>query len=240
MAARIFWPLQPFPVPDGPILELRMLVGDALIFQPGIQLGEALYPRLGSEHLVAQIANLVLDLTFLPPRGSRCRPLVRSDGASTSAESDDYSGAPCRRRSLRPPSSCYGMDASHQPSFRQAVRQGLKERCERCGSYLRRGDASDDAFCSGEVAGSAEPSIPTSCRERLISQRTALINHTRGLLAEYGVVLPQGPWRFAMQAPTAIADADLSDLAREIFGELYNRPEGREARREGGRHLSRK
>ena len=33
-------------------------------------------------------------------------------------------------------------------------------------------------------------------RDRLICQRTALINHTRGLLAEYGIVLPQGPWRF--------------------------------------------
>jgi transposase len=59
-------------------------------------------------------------------------------------------------------------------------------------------------------------------RERLICERTALINHTRGLLAEYGVVFPQGPWRFAMQAPTAIADADLSDLAREIFSELLD------------------
>ena len=46
-------------------------------------------------------------------------------------------------------------------------------------------------------------------RDRLICQRTALINHTRGLLAEYGVVLPQGPRRFMAQAPTAIAGADL-------------------------------
>jgi hypothetical protein len=37
---------------------------------------------------------------------ARRRPPVRSEGASTSAESDDYSGAPCRRRSLPPPSSC--------------------------------------------------------------------------------------------------------------------------------------
>jgi transposase len=57
-------------------------------------------------------------------------------------------------------------------------------------------------------------------RDRLICQRTALINHTRGLLAEYGIVLPQGPWRFVAQAPAAIAEADLSDLAREIFEEL--------------------
>jgi hypothetical protein len=62
-------------VPDGPILELRVLgslgVGDALIFQPRIQFGEALYPWLGPEHLVAQIADLVLDLPFLPSRGRR-------------------------------------------------------------------------------------------------------------------------------------------------------------------------
>jgi len=56
-------------------------------------------------------------------------------------------------------------------------------------------------------------------RERLICQRTSLINHTRGLLAEYGIVLPQGPWRFAAQAPAAVADGDLSDLGRDIFGE---------------------
>jgi transposase len=59
-------------------------------------------------------------------------------------------------------------------------------------------------------------------RDRLICQRTALINHTRGLLAEYGIVLPQGPWRFTAQAPAAIAEADLSDLARAIFGELLD------------------
>ena len=59
-------------------------------------------------------------------------------------------------------------------------------------------------------------------RDRLICQRTALINHTRGLLAEYGIVLPQGPWRFTAQAPTVIADAELSDLARAIFGELLD------------------
>ena len=62
-------------VPDGPIIELRVLgplgVGDALIFQPCIQFGEALHPRLGPEHLVTQIADLVLDLPLLPS-GCRC------------------------------------------------------------------------------------------------------------------------------------------------------------------------
>ena len=49
-----------------------------------------------------------------------------------------------------------------------------------------------------------------------------MINHTRGLLAEYGIVLRQGRWHFATQASAAIADADLSDLARVIFGELLD------------------
>lgn len=30
-------------------------------------------------------------------------------------------------------------------------------------------------------------------QDRLIVQPTSFINHTRGLLAEYGIVLPQGP-----------------------------------------------
>ena len=59
-------------VPDRSILELWMLdalcISDALIFQPRIQLGETLDPRLGPEHLVTQIADLVLDLTLLPTR----------------------------------------------------------------------------------------------------------------------------------------------------------------------------
>src|SRR5665647_2631753 len=62
-------------IPDRALFELRMLValgvGDALIFQPRIQFDETLYPRLGPEHLVAQIADLILDLTLFPPRGGR-------------------------------------------------------------------------------------------------------------------------------------------------------------------------
>ena len=57
-------------LPDRPVLELRMLVAlgvsDALICQPSIQLRQARDARLGSEHLIAQIADLVLDLSLLP------------------------------------------------------------------------------------------------------------------------------------------------------------------------------
>jgi transposase len=59
-------------------------------------------------------------------------------------------------------------------------------------------------------------------RQRIINTRTSLINHMRGLLAEYGVVLPQGPWRLAAQAPEAIAAAELSDLTRGLFNDLLD------------------
>lgn len=54
-------------------------------------------------------------------------------------------------------------------------------------------------------------------RERLVGQRTSLINHIRGLLAEYGVVLPKGAARFASRARLAVAEASLSELARDLF-----------------------
>ena len=59
-------------------------------------------------------------------------------------------------------------------------------------------------------------------RERVVCARTALINHMRGLLGEYGVILPQGAWRFLKQAQEAIAAADLSDLARGLFVDLFD------------------
>jgi transposase len=57
-------------------------------------------------------------------------------------------------------------------------------------------------------------------RQRVVCARTALINHMRGLLGEYGVILAQGAWRFLAQAADAIAGAELSDLTRELFGDL--------------------
>src|ERR1700730_7902589 len=59
-------------------------------------------------------------------------------------------------------------------------------------------------------------------RERVVCARTALINHIRGLLAEYGVILPQGAWRFTTQVTTAIEEAELTDLTREIFMDMLD------------------
>jgi transposase len=59
-------------------------------------------------------------------------------------------------------------------------------------------------------------------RDRVVCVRTALINHMRGLLAEYGAILPQGAWRFTTQVTTAIEVAELSDLTREIFIDMLD------------------
>jgi transposase len=54
----------------------------------------------------------------------------------------------------------------------------------------------------------------------------------RGLLAEYGVILPQGAWRFLAQAGDAVADAELSDLARALFGDMLDELGGLDLRLE--------
>lgn len=60
-------------------------------------------------------------------------------------------------------------------------------------------------------------------RERLVGQRTALCNQTRGLLAEYGILIPQGVRRLRHALPMTIEDAEyeLSPLARSAFHQAY-------------------
>ena len=45
-------------------------------------------------------------------------------------------------------------------------------------------------------------------RERLVKNRTALVNQIRGLLVEYGIVIPQGIYRLRKQLPRILEDAD--------------------------------
>src|SRR3546814_11476144 len=57
-------------------------------------------------------------------------------------------------------------------------------------------------------------------RDSLIVQLTALINHTRGLCAEYGGVMPAGASRFRLQVDKMIEIAELSHLAKGLFLKL--------------------
>ncbi|MDQ3830967.1 MAG: IS110 family transposase [Candidatus Tectomicrobia bacterium] len=60
-------------------------------------------------------------------------------------------------------------------------------------------------------------------RERLVKARTALINEIRGLLSEYGIVLPQGVTKFrhGLLHMLEQEQAKLTALGREIFRQLY-------------------
>src|ERR671914_913986 len=60
-------------------------------------------------------------------------------------------------------------------------------------------------------------------RARLIKARTALINEIRGLLHEYGIVLPQGITKFRRLIGERLeADqAQLTPCSRELFQQLY-------------------
>lgn len=60
-------------------------------------------------------------------------------------------------------------------------------------------------------------------RQRLVAERTAKANQTRGLLAEYGIIVPYGINRLRKALPFILEDAEngFSPLARELFGDLY-------------------
>ena len=60
-------------------------------------------------------------------------------------------------------------------------------------------------------------------RERVVKARTALVNEIRGLLAEYGIVLPQSVTQFrnGFLATLEAEHAKLTSLSQELFGQLY-------------------
>ena len=59
-------------------------------------------------------------------------------------------------------------------------------------------------------------------RRLLVRQRIALSNHMRGVLSEYGIVLPQGAKAISQRLPELLEDADnaLPMLARHLLAEL--------------------
>jgi transposase len=61
-------------------------------------------------------------------------------------------------------------------------------------------------------------------RQRLVMDRTAKANQLRGLLAEFGIVMPQGLHRLRHLMPEILADAEngLSCRLRERFSDLFS------------------
>jgi transposase len=65
-------------------------------------------------------------------------------------------------------------------------------------------------------------------RERLVKTRTALVNQIRGLLAEYGVVIPLKNNAVSQALPRILEDAEneLTTVGRELFADLYEQLQG--------------
>jgi transposase len=61
-------------------------------------------------------------------------------------------------------------------------------------------------------------------RSRLLKQRTSLVNQIRGLLGEYGLIIPLSVAAVRKKVPEFLEDAEneLTPLAREIFSDLYD------------------
>lgn len=61
-------------------------------------------------------------------------------------------------------------------------------------------------------------------RERLMKERTALVNEMRGLLGEYGIVLPKGVAQFRKALLGKLEDeqAKLTPLSEELFRRLFD------------------
>ena len=59
----------------------------------------------------------------------------------------------------------------------------------------------------------------------MVGERTSLVNQIRGLLSEFGIVLPQGRCHVRSQLPSILEDAenDLPAVAREVFANQYER-----------------
>jgi len=62
-------------------------------------------------------------------------------------------------------------------------------------------------------------------RALLVTERTALVNHIRGLLSEYGIIIAQGVVKVRAALPQILEDGDngLPALAREVFADLQAR-----------------
>ena len=56
----------------------------------------------------------------------------------------------------------------------------------------RGGHPADDAFCAVKTADQQTAVLLHRGRERLVRQRTGLVNGVRGHLVEFGVIAPQG------------------------------------------------
>ncbi len=78
-------------------------------------------------------------------------------------------------------------------------------------------------FVSAKTVAQQDIQAVHRIRERRVKERTALLNQIRGLLAEYGLIIPLKRNAVSHALPRILEDADngLTALAREFVADLY-------------------
>jgi transposase len=78
-------------------------------------------------------------------------------------------------------------------------------------------------FVPQKSVGQQDLSCLHRVRSRLVTCRTQLVNQIRGLLAEYGIVLPQQVGQLRKGWPTVLEDVEngLTGFGRRLFASLY-------------------
>jgi transposase len=120
-------------------------------------------------------------------------------------------------------------------------------------AYVRtnKSDRADAAAIAEAAGREAVPAVPVKAlwqqdlqalhrvRSQLMQSRVALGNQMRGLLAEYGIVLPKGAGALRRALPTMLEDAEngLSGLMRRLLAESHERLVELQGRIEGYNQL---
>jgi transposase len=168
------------------------------------------------------------------------------------AHGTDKSGRPVLRRKLRrsevigffsaQPPCLVGIEASGSAHYWARVLSGLGHTVRLMAPQFvkpyvksQKNDANDaEAICEAvtrpnmrfvpqKTVAQQDLQCLHRVRSRLVASRTQLINQIRGLLAEYGIVLPQHPGQVRSGLPAVLEDAQnqLTGFGRELFQGLY-------------------
>ena len=108
------------------------------------------------------------------------------------------------------------------PQFVAPYRKGNKNDYNDAQAIAEAAQRPDMRFVPIKSIEQQDVQILHRIRQRLVKQRTALTNQTRGMLAEYGIVMNKGRKAFKEMMPLILEDAEnqLTVISRALFCEL--------------------
>ena len=108
------------------------------------------------------------------------------------------------------------------PQFVVPYRRGNKNDYNDAQAIAEAAQRPDMQFVAIKSIEQQDVQILHRIRQRLVKQCTALTNQVRGMLAEYGIVIPKGKKAFRTQMPDILEDAEnqLTVVSRVLFAQL--------------------